>query len=309
MEKHVSVLLNESISSLNLKENSIVVDCTLGYGGHSSNILERIKKGYLFAFDQDSEAIRHSTNRLKKVGTNFTIIKSNFVNLKEELKKRNITKVDAILFDLGVSSPQLDEKERGFSYHEDAPLDMRMDKENPLTAYDVVNSYSKEELVRIFTDYGEDKFARNIANKIVLAREEKKIKTTLELVEIIKSAVPMKFRLNKHPARQIFQAIRIEVNNELNVLESALKQASELLNINGRLAVITFHSLEDRIVKKYFKKLTEIDSKVKGLPNVPDSYLNNFKLVYNKALTPSPEEINDNPRSRSAKLRVIERIK
>ena len=309
MEKHVSVLLNESISSLNLKENSIVVDCTLGYGGHSSNILERIKKGYLFAFDQDSEAIRHSTNRLKEIGTNFTIIKSNFVNLKEELKKRNITKVDAILFDLGVSSPQLDEKERGFSYHEDAPLDMRMDKENPLTAYDVVNSYSKEELVRIFTDYGEDKFARNIANKIVLAREEKKIKTTLELVEIIKSAVPMKFRLNKHPARQIFQAIRIEVNNELNVLESALKQASELLNINGRLAVITFHSLEDRIVKKYFKKLTEIDSKVKGLPNVPDSYLNNFKLVYNKALTPSPEEINDNPRSRSAKLRVIERIK
>ena len=309
MEKHISVLLNESISSLNLKENSIVVDCTLGYGGHSSNILERIKKGYLFAFDQDSEAIRHSTNRLKKVGTNFTIIKSNFVNLKEELKKRNITKVDAILFDLGVSSPQLDEKERGFSYHEDAPLDMRMDKENPLTAYDVVNSYSKEELVRIFTDYGEDKFARNIANKIILAREEKKIKTTLELVEIIKSAVPMKFRLNKHPARQIFQAIRIEVNNELNVLESALKQASELLNINGRLAVITFHSLEDRIVKKYFKKLTEIDSKVKGLPNVPDSYLNNFKLVYNKALTPSPEEINDNPRSRSAKLRVIERIK
>lgn len=309
MEKHISVLLNESISSLNLKENSIVVDCTLGYGGHSSNILERIKKGYLFAFDQDSEAIRHSTSRLKEIGTNFTIIKSNFVNLKEELAKLNIFKVDAILFDLGVSSPQLDEKERGFSFHEDAPLDMRMDRESTLTAYDVVNSYSKEELVRIFTDYGEDKFARNIANKIIEYRNTKKIETTLELVEIIKTAVPMKFRLDKHPARQIFQAIRIEVNHELDVLESALKQALELLNVGGRVVVITFHSLEDRIVKRYFKEKTEIDSKIKGLPNILDEYLPDFKLVYNKAILPSTKELDDNPRSRSAKLRVIERIK
>ena len=309
MEKHISVLLNESISSLNLKENSIVVDCTLGYGGHSSNILERIKKGYLFAFDQDSEAIRHSTSRLKEIGTNFTIIKSNFVNLKEELAKLNIFKVDAILFDLGVSSPQLDEKERGFSFHEDAPLDMRMDRESTLTAYDVVNSYSKEELVRIFTDYGEDKFARNIANKIIEYRNTKNIETTLELVEIIKTAVPIKFRLDKHPARQIFQAIRIEVNHELDVLESALKQALELLNVGGRVAVITFHSLEDRIVKRYFKEKTEIDSKIKGLPNIPDEYLPDFKLVYNKAILPSTKELDDNPRSRSAKLRVIERIK
>ncbi len=309
MEKHISVLLNESISSLNLKENSIVVDCTLGYGGHSSNILERIKKGYLFAFDQDSEAIRHSTSRLKEIGTNFTIIKSNFVNLKEELAKLNIFKVDAILFDLGVSSPQLDEKERGFSFHEDAPLDMRMDRESTLTAYDVVNSYSKEELVRIFTDYGEDKFARNIANKIIEYRNTKNIETTLELVEIIKTAVPMKFRLDKHPARQIFQAIRIEVNHELDVLESALKQALELLNVGGRVVVITFHSLEDRIVKRYFKEKTEIDSKIKGLPNIPDEYLPDFKLVYNKAILPSTKELDDNPRSRSAKLRVIERIK
>ena len=241
--KHKSVLLEESISSLNIKENSIIIDATLGYGGHSSNILERIKKGYLFAFDQDSEAIRHSTDRLQRVGTNFTIIKSNFVNLKEELAKRDISKVDAIIYDLGVSSPQLDDAKRGFSYHEDAFLDMRMDKSASLTAYDVVNNYSKEELIRIFENYGEDRFSRNIAKKIVEYREKKKIETTLELVDIIKTAVPMKFRLDK------------------------------------------------------------------GLPNIPEEYLPDFKLVYNKAILPSEEELNDNPRSRSAKLRVIERIK
>ncbi len=309
MEKHISVLLNETISSLNLKENSIVVDATLGYGGHSSNILERIKKGYLFAFDQDSEAIRHSTDRLKNIGTNFTIIKSNFVNLKEELQKRNIDKVDAILFDLGVSSPQLDEKERGFSYHEDAPLDMRMDQDNPLSAKDVINNYDEKDLARIFKDYGEDKFAKKIAGKIVKYRQTKEIETTLELVDIIKNTVPIKYRLEKHPAKQIFQAIRIEVNNELEVLDKALKQALELLNINGRLAVITFHSLEDRIVKQTFKKVSEVDSRVKGLPNIPNEYLPDFKLVNNKAITPSSEELQRNTRSRSSKLRVIERIK
>ena len=186
-EKHISVLLEESISSLNLKENSIIVDCTLGYGGHSSNILARIKKGFLFAFDQDSEAIRHSTDRLNAVGTNFTIIKSNFVHLKEKLKEQGVDKVDGVLFDLGVSSPQLDEKERGFSYHEDARLDMRMDKDNPLSAYEVVNNYSKEQLANIFYKYGEDKFSNNIAKKIVEYRQNKKIETTLELVEIIKN--------------------------------------------------------------------------------------------------------------------------
>lgn len=308
-EKHISVLLNESISSLNLKENSIIVDCTLGYGGHSSNILARIKKGFLFAFDQDSEAIRHSTDRLNAVGTNFTIIKSNFVHLKEKLNELGVEKVDGVLFDLGVSSPQLDERERGFSYHEDARLDMRMDKDNPLSAYEVVNNYSKEQLANIFYKYGEDKFSNNIAKKIVEYRETKPIETTLELVEIIKTAVPMKFRIDKHPARQIFQAIRIEVNNELGVIEPAINQALEMLNVGGRVAVITFHSLEDRLVKNIFKEKCAIDPKLKGMPNIPKEYLPDFELVVNKAIAPSEEEINNNPRARSAKLRVIERIK
>lgn len=309
IEKHKSVLLEESISSLNLNENSVIVDCTLGYGGHSSNILERIKKGFLFAFDQDSEAIRHSTKRLEAIGTNFTIIKSNFVHLQEELQKLNVTEVDGILFDLGVSSPQLDEKDRGFSYHEDAKLDMRMDKEMKTSAYDIVNNYSKEELTKIFQKYGEDKFASNIAKKIVEYREQKKIETTLELVDIIKIAVPMKFRLNKHPAKQIFQALRIEVNHELDVLEPALDQALNLLKVGGRLAVITFHSLEDRLVKNKFKEKTTVDPKVKGMPNIPKEYLPDFRLVNTKAIIPTPEELEINPRARSAKLRVIERIK
>ena len=307
--KHISVLLQESISSLNLKENSIVVDATLGYGGHSSNILERVNKGYLFAFDQDSEAIRYSTDRLNKIGTNFTIIKSNFVNMKEELNKRDINKVDAVLFDLGVSSPQLDDESRGFSFHNDARLDMRMDREQKLSAYVVVNEYSEQDLSRIFYKYGEDKFSKSIASKIVEYRKNKPIETTLELVEVIKSGVPMKYRINKHPARQIFQAIRIEVNHELDVIEPALSQALELLKVGGRVAVITFHSLEDRLVKNYFKEKTKVDDKVKGMPNIPDEYLPDFKLVVNKAIIPSEEEIENNPRARSSKLRVIERIK
>ncbi len=309
IEKHVSVLLNESISSLNLKENSIIVDATLGYGGHSSYILDRINKGYLFAFDQDSEAIRHSTDRLQKIGTNFTIIHSNFVNMKEELSKLGVSEVDGVLFDLGVSSPQLDDIYRGFSYHQDAKLDMRMDREQELSAYTVVNTYSKEELSRIFSLYGESKFSNNIAKKIVEYRQNKKIETTLELVDIIKSAVPMKFRLEKHPARQIFQAIRIEVNHELDVIEPALLQALSLIKIGGRVCVITFHSLEDRIVKNLFKEKCEVKKEVKGLPNIPLEYLPDFKLVSNKAIVPSDEEILNNPRSRSSRLRVIERIK
>ena len=307
IEKHVSVLLNESISSLNLKENSIIVDATLGYGGHSSSILDRIKKGYLFAFDQDSEAIRHSTDRLSKVGTNFTIIKSNFVHMKEELNKLGIEKVDGVLFDLGVSSPQLDDAERGFSYHEDARLDMRMDREQKLSAYEVVNNYSKEDLIRIFTKYGEDKFSNNIAKKIVEYRVNKPIETTLELVEIIKTAVPMKFRIDKHPARQIFQAIRIEVNHELDILESSLRDAFELLNVGGRLCVISFHSLEDKIVAKVFKDLCTDDESAKHLPFVPDNLKAKAKKIVK--ITPSDKELDDNNRSRSSKLRVIERVK
>lgn len=309
MEKHISVLLNESISSLNLDENSIIVDATLGYGGHSSNILDRINKGYLFAFDQDSEAIRHSTSRLSAIGTNFTIIKSNFVHMKRELEKLGVKEVDGVLFDLGVSSPQLDDSFRGFSYRNDARLDMRMDREQELSAYEVVNEYSKEDLVRIFFKYGEDRFAKNIAKKICEARLEKPIETTLELVEIIKAAVPLKFRKDKHPARQIFQAIRIEVNHELDVIEPALEQALDLIKVGGRVAVITFHSLEDRIVKKYFKEKCKCDDRVRGMPNIPQEYLPDFKLVVNKAIVPSEEEIKNNPRARSSKLRVIERIK
>ena len=308
-EAHISVLLDEAISSLEIKSSGVYVDATLGYGGHSSEILKKVKRGYLFALDQDSEAIRHSTDRLSAIGTNFTIVKSNFKDLKRVINNEGYERVDGILFDLGVSSPELDEADRGFSFHNDAPLDMRMDTSQSFSAYNVVNEYSYEELRNIFYRYGEDKFAPGIAKKIVEARENKPIETTLELVEIIKTAVPMKVRLKKHPARQIFQAIRIEVNDELNVLEKALKDATDLLNVGGRVVVITFHSLEDRIVKKYFKELTEIDERVKGLPNVDPNLLPNFKLVNRKPIIPSDEEIERNPRSRSAKMRVIERIK
>ena len=225
------------------------------------------------------------------------------------LAELGVDKVDGVLFDLGVSSPQLDDKTRGFSYHEDAKLDMRMDQDNPISAYEIVNNYTKDELSNIFYKYGEDKFARNIAKKIVEYRETKPIETTLELVEIIKSAVPMKFRKDKHPARQIFQAIRIEVNHELDVIEPALEQALSILNVHGRVAVITFHSLEDRLVKNYFKEKCAIDPKLQGMPNIPEEYLPDYKLVVNKAIIPTEEELEINPRARSAKLRVIERIK
>ena len=306
---HISVLKDELINNLNLKEDSIIVDGTLGYAGDSSIILERIKKGFLFAFDQDSEAIEYSTNVLNKIGTNFTIIKSNFVNLKQELNKRGIEKIDGAIFDLGVSSPQLDNGRRGFSYHEDARLDMRMDKDNPLDAYYVVNNYDLNDLTRIFRDYGEDKFAYQIAKKIVKQREEKPIETTLELVEAIKSAVPEIEKRKKHPAKQIFQAIRIEVNHELDVIKPALEQALEMLNVGGRVEVISFHSLEDKIVKKYFKEVCSIDDKIKGLPNIPKEYLPDFKLVVNKAIIPTDKELENNNRARSAKLRIIERVK
>ena len=304
---HISVLLNECITNLNLKEDSLVVDATLGYAGHSSEILKRIPRGFLFAFDQDDEAIKVSSDKLNNISDNYKIIRSNFVNITDKLKENNIDSVDAIIFDLGVSSPQLDEDYRGFSFHKEAFLDMRMDTTKELTAYKVVNEYSLEELTDIFYKYGEEKYAKGIAKRIVDYRENKEIKTTLELVEIIKTGVPEKYKREKHPARKVFQAIRIEVNKELDVFESALKQSLDLLNINGRICVITFHSLEDRICKNIFKSVTEIDKNLKNLPVIPEKYLPNFKIV--KVIDPSKEELENNNRARSAKLRVIERIK
>ena len=306
---HISVLLNESIEGLNLKEDGIYVDCTLGYAGHSSEILRRIRRGYLFAIDQDEDAIKYSEKKLSEISDNFTIIKCNFSCLKEELKKRNVDFVDGFLFDLGVSSVQLDEASRGFSYHNDAKLDMRMDKDAKFSAWDVVNSYDEKKLSEIFFKYGEEKYAHNIAKNIVKYRENKKIDTTLELADIISSSVPMKAKREHHPARKVFQAIRIEVNHELDILENSIIDALSMLKVGGRIAIITFHSLEDRIVKNVFKKYTEIDPKVKGIPNIPEEYLPNFRLVNKNVILPSDIELENNNRSRSAKLRIIERIK
>ena len=309
MPKHIPVLLEEAITALNLREDMKIVDATLGYAGHSSQILKKIKRGHLFAFDQDSEAIRQSTDRLSPIGTNFTIYHSNFKHLKEKLNEDNIYKVNGFLFDLGVSSPELDEDRRGFSYHKEAKLDMRMNKDQKLSAYEVVNDYSEEKLREIFYKYGEDKYSRSIAKNICKYRVDKKIETTIELAEIIKNSVPMKERRKHHPARQIFQAIRIEVNDELNSLEIALNDALDMLDINGVIAVISFHSLEDRIVKNIFKERTHINEKLKGLPNINEDLLPDYELVNRKPITPSEEELERNPRSRSAKLRVIKRIK
>lgn len=303
---HISVLLNECIENLNLKDDSVIVDCTLGYGGHSSEILKRITKGKLYSFDQDDEAIKSAKNRLDKIGNNYTIIRSNFVNLESEIKKYE-NSVDGILYDLGVSSPQLDEAERGFSFHNDAELNMRMDKTSPLTAYDVVNNYSYEELTNILYKYGEEKYASSIAKKIIKERELKPIKTTLELVEIIKSAVPEKYKRDKHPARKTFQAIRIEVNKELDVFESSLRQALDLVKIGGRVCVITFHSLEDKICKNIFKSVSEVDKNLRNMPIIPDELMPKYKVIAN--IKPSLEELANNNRARSARLRVIERVR
>lgn len=302
---HISVLLEESIRYLNLKEDSIIVDATLGYGGHSSNILSKIPNGYLYAFDQDKEAIKEASKKLESISSNYEIINTNFVNIKEELNKRNVL-ADGILFDLGVSSPQLDNAERGFSFHKDAMLDMRMNRDSKLTAYDVVNNYSYEELTNIFYKYGEEKYGGSIARAIIQYRETKKIESTLELAEIIKDNVPEKYRKKGHPARKIFQAIRIEVNNELEVFKDALYSALELIKPGGRICVITFHSLEDRMCKQIFNEVSSVPKELSKLPVIPDEYKPKFKVLAN--IKPSDEEINENARSRSARLRVIERV-
>lgn len=300
--KHISVLLNETIDALNIKEDGVYVDCTLGYAGHSSAILRRLKKGKLFAFDQDDEARKFSENVLSKISNNFTIIPSNFVNLKDELIKRGITEVDGVTFDLGVSSPQLDDSSRGFSFHEDALLDMRMDKSTKLSAYDVVNTYSYEDLVRIIKNYGEEKYAKQIARKIESKRSIKPIRTTLELVDVISEAVPTKYKKLTHPARRTFQAIRIEVNKELSILPKALNDAIDMLKEDGVIAVITFHSLEDRICKNIFKERSYEDELTKGMPGISDKYKPELKVL--KKIKPSKEEVEKNKRSRSATLRV-----
>lgn len=297
---HKSVMLKECIDNLSLKEDSIVIDCTLGYAGHSSEILKRIKKGYLYAFDQDDKAIESSYKRLSEIGDNFKIINSNFVNLKENV---NIL-VDAILYDLGVSSPQLDEENRGFSFHKDFRLDMRMNQNQELDAHYVVNNYSYQQLVKIFKEYGEEKYATSIANGIIKSRP---IDTTLQLVEVIKNNVPYSYRNEKHPARKVFQAIRIEVNDELNVFEKSLRQALDLIKVNGRICVITFHSLEDKICKRIFKEVSEVSSNLKDLPVIPIEYQPKFKIIGN--INPTKEELDLNNRSRSAKLRIIERVR
>lgn len=301
---HTSVLLDECIENLNIEEDSVMVDCTLGYAGHSSEILKKIPKGKLYAFDQDEEAIIYAKGKLEEIASNFEIIHTNFSNLQKELEKRQVQKVDGILYDLGVSSPQLDEDYRGFSFHQNAKLDMRMDRKQDLSAYEVVNTYSEQQLIDILRKYGEEKYAVSIVKGILQSRP---ITTTLELAEVIKNHVPISYRKDKHPARKTFQAIRIEVNKELDVLEDSVKQALELLNINGRLAVITFHSLEDKICKKIFKEVSSVKEELKRLPIIPEEYQPRFKIV--KTITPSKEELENNNRSRSATLRIIERIR
>ena len=303
--KHYSVLKKETIDGLNLKEDSIVVDATLGYAGHSSEILKQIPKGHLYGFDQDINAINYSDELLSKVGDNYTLIHSNFVNLKERLNELGIEKVDAIVFDLGVSSPQIDDGSRGFSFMQDAALDMRMNQDDKLTASDIVNNYSMWELCDIFYAYGEESLSKPIAKKIIDSRP---INTTLELVEVIKSAVGLKYFNLHHPERKIFQAIRIEVNHELDVLKKVLPDAIDLLNVGGRISVITFHSLEDKIVKNVFKQNSEVNDLVKGLPEIPEEYKPKIKLVNRKIILPTSEELEENSRSKSAKLRIIERI-
>lgn len=305
--KHKSVLLKESIDNLNIKVDGVYVDATLGFGGHSLEILKRINKGFLFAFDQDSEAIQYSTERLKDF-SNFKIIKSNFSNMQECLMRENVKKVDGILFDIGVSSMQLDEDYRGFSYHNDAKLDMRMDTDSEFSAYELVNEYDYNNLVRVLRDYGEEKYASSIAKNIIKARENKKIETTLELVDIIKRSMPVRELRDGHPARKTFQAIRIEVNRELDVLEKALEQAIDLIDVGGRICVITFHSLEDRIVKNIFRKYSEVDVKFNRLPYVPEEYMPKLKIV-SKGITPSDLELEENNRARSSRLRVVEKIR
>lgn len=305
---HKTVLLYETVDNLNIKDGNTYVDATFGGGGHSRYILSKSKNINLYVFDQDEEAIKNGVKNFSQKD-NIHFINTNFVNLKSALYERNITKIDGLIADLGVSSYQLDNAERGFSYMSDAPLDMRMDKSSNLTAYDVVNNYSEDELSNIIRMYGEENWAGKIAKVIVDRRMQKSIDTTLELVDIIEKAIPKKLRdKNKHPAKRTFQAIRIEVNNEIKILEKFLQDAFELLSIGGRLSIITFHSLEDRAVKNIFKDLVGGCICPKEFPVCMCNKKEEAKIITKKPIIPTEEELKENPRSRSAKLRVIEKI-
>lgn len=309
---HIPVLLNETLEGLNIKPNGIYVDMTLGRAGHSSEIAKRLnEKGLLIGFDQDSEAIEYSTKVLEQTGKQFKIVNDNFRNVYEDLNSLHIEEVDGFLFDLGVSSPQFDEDYRGFSYNKDAELDMRMNQKSKLTAKYIINNYSFDELLRVFKEYGEDKYSYSIAKNIVKYRQEKEITTTLELVDIIKSSKPKKELLTiGHPAKQIFQALRIEVNDEMNALTEGLEGAIKKLKVGGRIAVITFQSLEDKIVKKTFRKYSVIEgNRLNDYIKPSDIKTPDFKEINRKVIVPSESEIEENRRSKSAKLRILERIK
>ena len=308
---HVTVLLHETIDYLDVKPDGIYVDATLGGAGHSEYLLSKLSsKGHLYAFDQDATAIEHAKKRLASYVEKgmVTFIQDNFRYLKLRLEELGIEEIDGICYDLGVSSPQLDERERGFSYKQDAPLDMRMNRRASLSAYQVVNDYDYHDLVRIFFKYGEDKFSKQIARKIEQARQVKPIETTTELADIIKSDKPAKELKKKgHPAKQIFQAIRIEVNDELGAADESIQQAIDLLAVDGRISVITFHSLEDRLTKQLFKEASTVEVP-KGLPFIPDDLKPKLELVHRKPILPSVEELKQNNRAHSAKLRVARKV-
>jgi len=308
--EHQSVLLLESITNLNIKPDGIYIDGTLGRAGHSAEILKRLKTGHLYCFDKDLMAINESQRKLAEISSNFTLINADFSCLKEELLKYDVTQIDGLLLDLGVSSPQFDDPKRGFSYRFDALLDMRMDQTQSLNAYEVINTYSEQRLKEILYRYGEESYAKNIANKIVNTRDIKPISTTYELVEVVRSALPNKvLRQKGHPAKKTFQAIRIEVNNELKALEKVLVEGLSMLNHDGRICVIAFHSLEDRIVKQLFSQYTKADQLNKKIPVMPqDIATSEYELITKKPINASDEELNDNNRSHSAKLRVIRKI-
>ena len=305
---HYSVLLEETIENLNIRPNGIYVDGTLGGGGHAFEVCKRLKNGHFYGIDQDDAAIMAAGERLSVYGDKVTILRNNYCNAKAALLEQGVDKVDGIVLDLGVSSYQLDTKERGFSYRYDADLDMRMDRRQSLTAKDIVNGYTEMELFRIIRDYGEDNFAKNIAKHIVKARQEKEIRTTEELNEIIKAAIPAKMRQNGHPSKKTFQAIRIECNRELEVLKNALDDLAELLNPGGRICIITFHSLEDRIVKTAFKNWENPCTCPSEFPVCVCGKQSKGRVITKKPILPSEQELEQNSRSKSAKLRVFERV-